>query len=222
MKRDSIFYKLFQQSPSLLFQLLKTPPSNAEAYSFDCVVIKEPKFEIDGVFLPPETGKPGTVFFCVRVACRQAQCSFRKKKCCMKDYLPKPIFIFTATVTNLMTGKLADSVNSRVQVFDKNGNFLTAYGQPAVNASGEIVPPPALDAPPYGNPLDLEPGKFNWTGGTSLKDGKLYVGDFFQGRVQVLDINNTNSTRIPEASSVLGLAVLGAFATVGKLKMFKA
>ncbi|RUT09035.1 hypothetical protein DSM106972_010880 [Dulcicalothrix desertica PCC 7102] len=113
---------------------------------------------------------------------------------------------------------VADSINSRVQVFDKNGNFLTAYGQPAVNASGQIVPPPALDGPPYGNPLDLEPGKFNWTGGTSLKDGKLYVGDFFQGRVQVLDINNTHSTRIPEAGSVLGLAVLGAFAAASKLK----
>jgi predicted transposase/invertase (TIGR01784 family) len=64
MKRDSIFYKLFQQSPSALFQLLKTQPPNAEGYSFDSVAVKEPKFEIDGVFLPPETGKPGTVYFC--------------------------------------------------------------------------------------------------------------------------------------------------------------
>lgn len=64
MKRDSIFYKLFQQSPTALFQLLKTAPANAEAYRFDCVVVKEPKFEIDGVFLPPETKEPGTVYFC--------------------------------------------------------------------------------------------------------------------------------------------------------------
>lgn len=64
MKRDSIFYKLFQQYPSVLFQLLKTPPPNADDYKFDCVVVKEPKFEIDGVFLPPETDKPGTVYFC--------------------------------------------------------------------------------------------------------------------------------------------------------------
>ncbi len=117
---------------------------------------------------------------------------------------------------------VADSINSRVQVFDKNGNFLTAYGQPAKDASGEVVPPPALgSSSPYGNPLDLEPGKFNWTGGTSLKGDKLYVGDFFQGRVQVLDIDNTHSTRIPEASSVWGLAVLGTFAVAGKLTMFR-
>ncbi|OKH55570.1 hypothetical protein NIES2101_04080 [Calothrix sp. HK-06] len=72
MKRDSIFYKLFQQSPSLLFQVLKTPSPNADAYRFDCVAIKELKFEIDGIFLPPETEEPGTVYFCVHVACRKA------------------------------------------------------------------------------------------------------------------------------------------------------
>ncbi|MBD1865788.1 DUF2887 domain-containing protein [Cyanobacteria bacterium FACHB-471] len=29
MRRDSIFYKLFQQSPTLLFELLSHPPANA-------------------------------------------------------------------------------------------------------------------------------------------------------------------------------------------------
>ncbi|BAB74276.1 Rpn family recombination-promoting nuclease/putative transposase [Anabaena sp. FACHB-709] len=64
MRRDSIFYKLFQQSPSLLFQLLTNPPENADEYKFDSVAVKEPKFEIDGVFLPPESANPGTVYFC--------------------------------------------------------------------------------------------------------------------------------------------------------------
>jgi predicted transposase YdaD len=54
MRRDSIFYKLFQQSPELLFQLLDQVPDNPEAYRFNSVAVKEPKFEIDGVFLPPE------------------------------------------------------------------------------------------------------------------------------------------------------------------------
>ncbi|MEH2170849.1 MAG: scytonemin biosynthesis PEP-CTERM protein ScyF [Nostoc sp.] len=102
---------------------------------------------------------------------------------------------------------VADSINSRVQVFDKNGNFLTSYGQPALDASGNLVPPPGLTDPPFGNPLDLTPGRFNWTGGTSLKDGKLYVGDFFQGRVQVLNVQGTR--KVPEPSSALGLALLG-------------
>jgi predicted transposase/invertase (TIGR01784 family) len=64
MRRDSIFYKLFQQSPSLLFELLTNRPINAENYRFDSVAVKEPKFEIDGVFLPPENQGAGVVYFC--------------------------------------------------------------------------------------------------------------------------------------------------------------
>jgi predicted transposase/invertase (TIGR01784 family) len=63
MRRDSIFYKLFQQYPFVLFQLLENPPQNAELYKFDSVAVKEPKFEIDGVFLPPESEPKGTVYF---------------------------------------------------------------------------------------------------------------------------------------------------------------
>ena len=63
MRRDSIFYKLFQQSPRLIFELLTNQPANADAYRFDSVAVKEPKFEIDGVFLPPET-ETGVVYFC--------------------------------------------------------------------------------------------------------------------------------------------------------------
>ena len=62
MRRDSIFYYLFSQAPGLLSELVPNPPANADAYRFDSVAVKEPRFEIDGVFLPPE-GKPGIVFF---------------------------------------------------------------------------------------------------------------------------------------------------------------
>jgi predicted transposase/invertase (TIGR01784 family) len=63
MRRDSIFYALFQRSPSLLFELLENPPDLADQYRFESVAVKEPKFEIDGVFLPPPSETPGTVFF---------------------------------------------------------------------------------------------------------------------------------------------------------------
>ena len=62
MRRDSIFYYLFSQAPGLLSELVPNPPADADAYRFDSVAVKEPRFEIDGVFLPPE-GKPGIVFF---------------------------------------------------------------------------------------------------------------------------------------------------------------
>jgi predicted transposase/invertase (TIGR01784 family) len=63
MRRDSIFYALFQRSPSLLFELLENPPDGSDQYRFESVAVKEPKFEIDGVFLPPPSETPGTVFF---------------------------------------------------------------------------------------------------------------------------------------------------------------
>lgn len=64
MRRDSIFYKLFGQSPTLLFELLANSPENAANYRFDSVTVKEPRFEIDGVFLPPESDGAGIVYFC--------------------------------------------------------------------------------------------------------------------------------------------------------------
>ncbi len=64
MRRDSIFYKLFQQSPSLLFEMVNDPPDRAVQYTFDSVAVKEPTFTIDGVFLPPKRQKQGVVYFC--------------------------------------------------------------------------------------------------------------------------------------------------------------
>jgi predicted transposase/invertase (TIGR01784 family) len=64
MRRDSIFYALFQRSPNLLFELLDVTPDLASQYRFESVAVKEPKFEIDGVFLPPSSAKPGVVYFC--------------------------------------------------------------------------------------------------------------------------------------------------------------
>jgi predicted transposase/invertase (TIGR01784 family) len=64
MRRDSIFYALFQRSPSLLFELLDVVPDSAARYRFESVAVKEPKFEIDGVFLPPTSDNPGVVYFC--------------------------------------------------------------------------------------------------------------------------------------------------------------
>jgi predicted transposase/invertase (TIGR01784 family) len=61
MKRDSLFYKIFQQSPTLLFDLIQTHPANEAEYRFDSVEVKETSFRIDGVFLPPDAA--GLVYF---------------------------------------------------------------------------------------------------------------------------------------------------------------
>jgi predicted transposase/invertase (TIGR01784 family) len=64
MKRDTLFYRIFQEYPGLLFELTGNPPVNAVGYRFDSVAVKEPTFTIDGVFLPPEMDGTGTLYFC--------------------------------------------------------------------------------------------------------------------------------------------------------------
>jgi predicted transposase/invertase (TIGR01784 family) len=62
MRRDSIFYQLFLQSPTLLFELLPHPPNRANEYTFDSVEVKETSFRMDGVFVPPTPF--GLIYFC--------------------------------------------------------------------------------------------------------------------------------------------------------------
>ncbi len=62
MRRDTIFYQLFQQFPTLLFDLISNPPSDVNGYTFDSVEVKETSFRMDGVFLPPNSS--GIVYFC--------------------------------------------------------------------------------------------------------------------------------------------------------------
>jgi predicted transposase YdaD len=47
MRRDTIFYKIFQQSPTLLFELLPQQPERADEYIFDSVEVKETSFRMD-------------------------------------------------------------------------------------------------------------------------------------------------------------------------------
>jgi predicted transposase/invertase (TIGR01784 family) len=61
MKRDTIFYRIFQQSPTLLLDLLPTPLPNSEGYRFESIEVKETSFRIDGVLIPPDD--LGTVVF---------------------------------------------------------------------------------------------------------------------------------------------------------------
>ncbi|MEO1376455.1 MAG: scytonemin biosynthesis PEP-CTERM protein ScyF [Cyanobacteria bacterium J06635_10] len=112
---------------------------------------------------------------------------------------------------------VADSQNNRVQVFDKDGNLLTIFGSAVENPG-----PPAPGELPFStNPADLEPGKFNWSGGLSY-DGdrqQLLVGDFFTGRVQVLNVEgNQPKKKVPEPKTLLGL---GVFAAVAATKLRK-
>ncbi|BAZ32479.1 hypothetical protein NIES4074_49850 [Cylindrospermum sp. NIES-4074] len=55
MKTDSIFYRLFQELPSIFFELIGNSPETASVYQFVSVEVKQTALRIDGVFLPTET-----------------------------------------------------------------------------------------------------------------------------------------------------------------------
>jgi predicted transposase/invertase (TIGR01784 family) len=65
LKTDSIFYRLFQTDPGLLFDLLGQPTNLnlAQDYEFRSVEIKQLAFRIDGVFLPKPDAPDQTVWF---------------------------------------------------------------------------------------------------------------------------------------------------------------
>jgi len=52
MKTDSLFYRLFQIRPQLLFDLLSTDLPTNTNYKFTSVEVKQLSFRLDGIFLP--------------------------------------------------------------------------------------------------------------------------------------------------------------------------
>ena len=63
MRRDAIFYTIFQRSPELIFEFIEPNITSTTNYRFESVEVKEPTFRIDGVFLPPQDASPRVVIF---------------------------------------------------------------------------------------------------------------------------------------------------------------
>lgn len=63
MKTDTLFYQLFQNFPTLFFELLGLPPESANSYQFVSLEIKEKAFRFDGIFLPPENEPERPILF---------------------------------------------------------------------------------------------------------------------------------------------------------------
>jgi len=58
MRTDTLFYQLFQNFHTLLFELIEQPESNADGYEFISAEVKEKAFRFDGIFLPDVVEKP--------------------------------------------------------------------------------------------------------------------------------------------------------------------
>lgn len=63
MKTDSIFYKIFQTSPGIFFELIGLSKQLGQSYEFRSVELKQTAFRIDGVFLPRHDAFEQTVWF---------------------------------------------------------------------------------------------------------------------------------------------------------------
>jgi predicted transposase/invertase (TIGR01784 family) len=63
LKTDSLFFRIFQASPGILFELLGQSPDLAQGYSFESVEIKQVAFRLDGVLLPASNAQDQTVWF---------------------------------------------------------------------------------------------------------------------------------------------------------------
>ena len=63
MQTDSLFYRLFQTAPALLFELIGEVNAQSSAYTFRSVELKQTAFRIDGVFLPDPRTADSPVYF---------------------------------------------------------------------------------------------------------------------------------------------------------------
>jgi predicted transposase/invertase (TIGR01784 family) len=66
VKTDSIFYRLFQDVPSIFFEIIDLPPDRAIDYEFSSREVKQLAFRMDGLFLPT-TNEDECPFYLVEV-----------------------------------------------------------------------------------------------------------------------------------------------------------
>lgn len=66
MKTDTLFYKLFQEFPSIFFELIGQSSTQADDYQFTSIELKQVAFRLDGLFLPP-IDKPNLPIYFVEV-----------------------------------------------------------------------------------------------------------------------------------------------------------
>jgi predicted transposase/invertase (TIGR01784 family) len=63
LKTDGLFYRLFKNLPTLLFELSGITQPLGEQYKFRSEEIKQTSFRLDGIFAPPETESELPLYF---------------------------------------------------------------------------------------------------------------------------------------------------------------
>ena len=101
-------------------------------------------------------------------------------------YSDKPLLTpRTLAISSDGTRVIADTGNNRIVVLDRDGNFLRAFGSTCRLAEGAASG--CLD-PDGDGPLALGDGQFYEPWGVAVgADGKVFVADTWNGRIQVFD-----------------------------------
>lgn len=63
MKTDTLFHYLFQEFPSIFFELIGQSTSLANDYQFASIELKQVAFRLDGLFLPPQDKPTLPIYF---------------------------------------------------------------------------------------------------------------------------------------------------------------
>lgn len=63
MKTDTIFYQLFQNFPSIFFELIGQPATATSSYQFTSLEVKQRAFRFDGLFLPVAESSELPIYF---------------------------------------------------------------------------------------------------------------------------------------------------------------
>ncbi|BAZ17340.1 hypothetical protein NIES4071_92180 [Calothrix sp. NIES-4071] len=63
VKTDSIFYDIFQSYPSFFFELIGNTSPRSSTYNFVSQAVKQSRFEIDGIFIPPIYASDLPIYF---------------------------------------------------------------------------------------------------------------------------------------------------------------
>jgi predicted transposase/invertase (TIGR01784 family) len=63
VKTDTIFYRLFQAFPSIFFELIGEPATQASNYQFTSIELKQQAFRLDGLFLPSANIPEQPIYF---------------------------------------------------------------------------------------------------------------------------------------------------------------
>ncbi len=63
VKTDTLLYQLFQNFPSIFFELIGQPTTDVSSYQFTAPEVKQRAFRFDGLFLPPTKSPELPIYF---------------------------------------------------------------------------------------------------------------------------------------------------------------